>query len=155
MCGKRGRHGLRRGGLPPACEEGRAREDLRFVRSARVVTMSQTAAARIGDAAASFIESKATASVAAAAGALAAAIGSFALSVALKLLWPALPFIDRVGVVFLLALVLALGVSLLSAPQPNKDFIRTDDVAYATAPSFNLGALGVIAILTALYTLFW
>ena len=89
------------------------------------------------------------------AGALAAAIGSFALSVALKLLWPALPFIDRVGVVFLLALVLALGVSLLSAPQPNKDFIRTDDVAYATAPSFNLGALGVIAILTALYTLFW
>jgi SSS family solute:Na+ symporter len=35
------------------------------------------------------------------------------------------------------------------------DLIRTDDVSYATPPSFNFGALGVIAILVALYTVFW
>src|SRR5690606_37893077 len=48
------------------------------------------------------------------AGALAAAIGSFALSIVLKLAWPALPFIARVGLVFLLALGLAVAVSLLT-----------------------------------------
>jgi SSS family solute:Na+ symporter len=89
------------------------------------------------------------------AGALAAAIGSFALSVALKLGWPSLPFIDRVGLVFLLALALAVIVSLATKPAPEKDVIRTDDVDYRTGPAFNIGAIAVLAILTALYALFW
>lgn len=89
------------------------------------------------------------------AGALAAAIGSFGLSIVLKMAWPALPFIDRVGLVFLLALALAVLVSLLTPSAPGKDFIRTDDVRYGTAFGFNIGALGVIAILTALYATFW
>jgi SSS family solute:Na+ symporter len=89
------------------------------------------------------------------AGALAAAIGSFGLSIVLKLAWPTLPFIDRVGLVFLLALALAVLVSLLTPSAPGKDFIRTDDVRYGTAFGFNIGALGVIAILTALYATFW
>lgn len=89
------------------------------------------------------------------AGALTAAIGSFLLSIVLKLAWPALPFIDRVGLVFLLALALAVIVSLLTPRAEGKDFIRTDDVNYRTDGIFNIGALGVIAILIALYTLFW
>ncbi len=89
------------------------------------------------------------------AGALTAAIGSFVLSVALKLAWPALPFIDRVGLVFMLSLLLAVGVSLATPATPARDLIRTDDVRYGTPISFNAGALGVIAILIALYTLFW
>jgi len=89
------------------------------------------------------------------AGALAAAIGSFVLSIVLKLAWPALPFIDRVGLVFLLALVLAVLVSLLKPARTGQDLIRTDDVHYATPMSFNIGGAGVIAILIALYTLFW
>ena len=91
------------------------------------------------------------------AGALAAAVGSFALSMALKLLWPALPFMDRVGLVFLLALALAVVVSLLStqARADAANLIRTDDVSYATPTSFNIGALGVTAILVALYATFW
>ncbi len=91
------------------------------------------------------------------AGALAAAVGSFVLSIALKLAWPALPFMDRVGLVFLLALVLAVVVSLLSPPARAEaaNRIRTDDVSYATPMSFNIGALGVTAILVALYATFW
>lgn len=89
------------------------------------------------------------------AGALAAAIGSFVLSIALKLAWPALPFIDRVGLVFLLALALAVVVSLATRAAPEKDIIRTDDVEYGTRVGFNIGAIGVLAILAALYTLFW
>lgn len=89
------------------------------------------------------------------AGALAAALGSFLLSVVLKLAWPALPFIDRVGLVFLLALALAVGVSLTTAAAPHKDVVRTDDVSFATPSTFNVGAIAVVAILVALYTLFW
>ena len=89
------------------------------------------------------------------AGALAAAIGSFVLSIVLKLAWPALPFIDRVGLVFLLALALAVVVSLATPHAPEKDIIQTRDVDYRTSGAFNIGAVAVLAILVALYTLFW
>ncbi len=89
------------------------------------------------------------------AGALAAAIGSFVLSIALKFAWPSLPFMDRVGLVFLLALVLAVVVSMLGKAAPEKDFIRTNDVSYATSAGFNFASLGVVAILVALYAAFW
>lgn len=90
------------------------------------------------------------------AGALAAAIGSFALSIVLKLAWPSLPFIDRVGLVFLLALALAAVVSLATKPQQaGSDLIRTDDVDYSTSAGFNVAAIGVVAILAALYAIFW
>jgi solute:Na+ symporter, SSS family len=89
------------------------------------------------------------------AGALAAAIGSFVLSIVLKFAWPSLPFMDRVGLVFLLALVLAVVVSMLGKAAPEKDFIRTNDVSYATSAGFNIASLGVVAILVALYAAFW
>ncbi|MCR6663126.1 MAG: sodium/sugar symporter [Luteimonas sp.] len=89
------------------------------------------------------------------AGALAAALGSFALSIVLKLAWPSLPFIDRVGLVFLLALGLGMLVSLASKPAEGRNRIRTEDVSYRTDGTFNAGAVAVVAILVALYAVFW
>mgnify|MGYP001189089069 CR=1 FL=1 len=89
------------------------------------------------------------------AGAIAAAVGSFALSIVLKLAWPSLPFMDRVGLVFLLALALAVAVSLMTRARGDANRIRTDDVDYRTTGAFNAGAMGVIAILIALYATFW
>ena len=89
------------------------------------------------------------------AGALAAALGSFVLSIVLKLAWPELPFIDRVGLVFLLALALAVVVSLLTRHAPEKDIIDTRNVDYTTGTVFNMGGIAVLAILAALYALFW
>ena len=89
------------------------------------------------------------------AGALAAAIGSFVLSLALKLLWPDLPFMDRIGLVFLLSFALATVVALATPASGARDRIRTDDVSYKTAPSFNVASLAVLAILVALYATFW
>jgi SSS family solute:Na+ symporter len=89
------------------------------------------------------------------AGAIAATVGSFALSIVLKLAWPSLPFMDRVGLVFLLALALAVIVSLATRSRGDANRIRTDDVSYATTGSFNFGAVGVIGILVALYAAFW
>jgi len=89
------------------------------------------------------------------AGALAAAVGSFVLSIALKLAWPELPFVNRVGVVFVLAALLAAVVSLATPSGEGRDRIRHDGVSYATAPAWNIAALAVLAILIALYAAFW
>jgi SSS family solute:Na+ symporter len=89
------------------------------------------------------------------AGAIAAALGSFGLSVLLKLFWPELPFMDRVGLVFLLALALAVIVSIARPAPASANRITAEGVSFATPPSFNIGAIGVVAILVALYATWW
>ena len=89
------------------------------------------------------------------AGAIAAALGSFGLSILLKLVWPELPFMDRVGLVFLLALALAVGVSIAFKARGDANRITSEGVSFATPSSFNVGAVGVIAILVALYAIWW
>jgi solute:Na+ symporter, SSS family len=88
-------------------------------------------------------------------GALAATVGSFVLSIALKTWWPELPFMDRMGLVFLLALALAIGLSLISPIAPQANRIQMGGVTFRTSQAFNVGAVGVIVILVALYTAWW
>jgi solute:Na+ symporter, SSS family len=90
-----------------------------------------------------------------AAGALVAAVGSAALSFALKMLWPALPFMDRVGLVFLACMAVAAVISL-AQPRPDAK-LRVDlkNIDYSTSAGFNAGAAVVVAILVALYALWW
>lgn len=65
------------------------------------------------------------------------------------------PFMDRMLVVFLLALFLAVVVSLLRPAGAGANRIRTDDVTFATSAPFNIAGLGVIMILIALYATWW
>lgn len=89
------------------------------------------------------------------AGAIAAAVASVALSWAFKLLWPALPFLDRMGVVFLAAATLAVAISLVTPMRAGSDTIETGDVDYRTSTGFNAGGIAVILILIALYATWW
>jgi len=89
-------------------------------------------------------------------GALVATIGSFALSILIKTLWPELPFMDRMGLVFVLALALAVAVSLLRPAQAREsNRIETHDVDYRTNAAFNIGAIGVVLVLIGLYAAWW
>ena len=88
-------------------------------------------------------------------GALSAAIGSFVLSIGLKTVAPSLPFMNRMGVVFILAIVLAVAVSLARPVAKAADTIVTRDINYRTSAGFNVGALGVTVILAALYAAWW
>jgi SSS family solute:Na+ symporter len=90
-----------------------------------------------------------------AASALTAAIASALLSFALKLVWPTLPFMDRVGVVFVTCLALAIGVSLLEKPSEVALRVELTGVDYSTSGGFKLAALAVTAILVGLYAAFW
>ena len=89
------------------------------------------------------------------AGALAAAISSVAFSYLLRTVWPQLPFMDRMGLVFLGSGVLAIGASLLRPAAAARSTIVTADISYRTSPGFNAGALGVIGVLIALYATWW
>ncbi|MNU39816.1 Sodium/glucose cotransporter [compost metagenome] len=93
------------------------------------------------------------------AGALTAAVGGVALS---GLLWQldrmdlfTLPFMNRVGLVFVVALIAAVVVSLLVPPKPGTLKIRLDGVSYRTSLGFNIAAVGVIIVLIAVYSIWW
>jgi SSS family solute:Na+ symporter len=89
------------------------------------------------------------------AGAIAAAVGSVALSWLGKSYWAELPFMDRMGLVFLASLVLAVIVSLLGPRRGETNLIVTKDVSYRTPASFNIASVGVILILIAFYATWW
>ena len=93
------------------------------------------------------------------AGALTAAIGGVALS---GFMWWldregifTLPFMNRVGVVFLVSLVAAIAVSLFSPPKEGTMQIKLDGVSYKTSLGFNIAGAGVIAFLIAVYAIWW
>ena len=88
-------------------------------------------------------------------GALVAAIASAGLSLALKMAWPSLPFIDRVGVVFLACMLIAVVLSLLQQRRDPALRVELQGIDYSTSGGFNVGALTVAAILIVLYTVWW
>jgi SSS family solute:Na+ symporter len=100
------------------------------------------------------------------AGAIVAAVTSVALSTIMKYTLPAAtlpqgandyltPFMNRMGVVFLVSLALAVTVSLATRQRSGTDTIDTTNVRYRTSAGFNVGALGVVLILVALYATWW
>ena len=62
---------------------------------------------------------------------------------------------NRMLVVFLAALVLAVIVSLVRPQAAAANRIETRGLDYATSGSFNIFGLGVILILIALYATWW
>ncbi|MEO8063745.1 MAG: sodium/sugar symporter [Pseudomonadota bacterium] len=88
-------------------------------------------------------------------GAMVAAIGSFVLSLALWLWWPELPFMNRVGLAFLLCTAVAVALSLME--KPSQAALRVDlrNIDYSTSVGFNAAALIIVGVLVALYAVWW
>jgi len=87
--------------------------------------------------------------------ALMAAVGSALLSFAFKVLWPELPFIDRVGLVFVLCGLLAVVVSLWQSGAKQSGAIDLSEIEFGTTQAFNLSAAIVSLVLIALYITWW
>ena len=88
-------------------------------------------------------------------GALAAAIGSAVFSLACYLYWPSLPFIDRVGLAFILCVIVGMLVSLMQSTGDHPDAIEYGDVDTSTSPGFNWASVVIILMLTGLYATWW
>jgi len=88
-------------------------------------------------------------------GALAIAIGSAVFSLAFKFAWPELPFIDRVGWVFVLCIVTGVVISMMEGAKAHPDAIEYKEVDTSTTSGFNLASLVIILMLTGLYAAWW
>jgi SSS family solute:Na+ symporter len=88
-------------------------------------------------------------------GALVAAIASVLLSLALRMAWPALPFMDRVGIVFLACLAIAVVLSLAQTRRDPALRVELKGVDYSTSTGFNIAALVITAILIGIYATWW
>ena len=88
--------------------------------------------------------------------ALIAAISSEVLYLLMKIYWPTLPFMDRVGVVFICCIAIAVIVSLLENKNTTSDLSSTiNGQLCVTTKGYNIVSLGVIAVLTGLYSTWW
>jgi SSS family solute:Na+ symporter len=88
-------------------------------------------------------------------GGLLAALGSFILSIVFRQFLPEIPFIDRVGIVFLLCVGVAVIVSLMEKKGVHENAVELSDVQFDTTKGFNIAAIAVVFILIAFYSAWW
>lgn len=88
-------------------------------------------------------------------GALAAALGTFIYSLAFKLGFPDIPFLDRMGYVFLLCLLtIWIFAKIENKSDPDK-VIKIEPGMFKTTSQFKWGAALIIIILIILYAIWW
>jgi len=67
-----------------------------------------------------------------------------------------MPFLDSMAVVFILLLVIMVVITLLDPKTKNAQrIIEVDKTLFRCSPSFVVGSVLILGILTALYTAFW
>lgn len=90
-----------------------------------------------------------------AAAALAGALLTIPVSTVLKFAFPALPFLDRMSVTFVLIIVVMVAMSLLSRQPANESLAPVKASMFRVSNGFLVGSFIIIGVLTALYTIFW
>lgn len=87
--------------------------------------------------------------------ALWAVILSIPLSMLIKFLAPAFPFMNRMGLVFLVISAIIIAISLFENKGADKKAIRHEQGLFATSTSFNIMAIVITGLLAVIYALFW
>jgi SSS family solute:Na+ symporter len=88
--------------------------------------------------------------------ALVGAALSIPLSVVLKIAFPLLPFLDRMGIVFLVLAALMIIISLVEGKgKDHPNSIEIDADLFKTSTGFKIGAILIAGIIAGLYTIFW
>jgi len=87
--------------------------------------------------------------------ALWAAILTIPCSFLLKWLLPVLPFLDRMGIVFVILCGVMVAISLMEGSGKDPKAIEFRTKLFHTGTVFNIGSIGICAILSVLYFLFW
>ncbi len=88
-------------------------------------------------------------------GALVAAVGSLIFSTLYRVFLPQIPFMNRIGYVFLICLALMVTVSLADKRKPQTSTIDVSGINFSTGAAYNIAAVLIVAILVALYAVAW
>jgi solute:Na+ symporter, SSS family len=87
--------------------------------------------------------------------AMGVAIMTVPLAILFKVLWPAMPFMDQMGVIFLILCGFAIVASLAGSRTDHPRAIVLNRALFRTSSAFNIGAIGIMIIFAALYIIFW
>ena len=88
--------------------------------------------------------------------ALVTAVLSIPLSAIAKVLLPSIPFLNRMGYVFLFSVLLIVAISLIEGKgRDDAKAIRVGDVSRGKDPVFLVSAFAILGVTTALYLAFW
>ncbi|WP_439882559.1 sodium/sugar symporter [Pontibacter sp. MBLB2868] len=90
--------------------------------------------------------------------ALATAIASVPFSIIVDLVFPAMPFLDQMGVVFLLLTTLIIVYSLFENKVKGtvpENYVRIEKHLFKTDTIFNVAAMFIVLVTAAIYIIFW
>ncbi len=87
--------------------------------------------------------------------ALTAVILAIPLSAAFKFMASALPFMDRMGICFLIIAAIMVAISLWENKQADKRAIVFEKGLFKTSPIFNIAAVVIMGLLAVIYAIFW
>jgi len=87
--------------------------------------------------------------------ALTVVILAIPLSAGIKIFFPDFPFIDRMGICFLILSALLIFISLYQNKKDDKNAISVHPSTFKTGPVFNIISLIVIGMLAVIYAVFW
>jgi len=87
--------------------------------------------------------------------ALWSAIASVPLSILVDFMFPEVPFLNQMGIVFLLLSALIVSISIYESKRDSPKAIVFGVDLFKTGPVFNIASMGIILILGLLYTMFW
>ncbi len=88
-------------------------------------------------------------------GVLAAIIVAIPLSLGLKAMLPDLPFLDRMGISFLILSTIIILTSLFTSQHNSEKAVELDKGLFSTSTTFNLASILIVGILAVIYTVFW
>jgi len=88
-------------------------------------------------------------------GALLAAIGTFVFSAAMKIAFPALPWMDRMMIVFLLCVLTIVVTAMAERKGISEKAVTITPGLFKTSRSFNIISVVIMAILVTFYILWW
>jgi SSS family solute:Na+ symporter len=84
-----------------------------------------------------------------------AALLTIPLSLGFKLLLPQLAFLNRMGLVFVALSLVVIAITLSEKNERDPKAIEIDSKTFQTDRTFNIGAIGVLGVVVALYLVFW
>lgn len=87
--------------------------------------------------------------------ALIAALVTIPLSAGMKFLLPSVPFIDRMGIAFLVLVIMMVVISLARPSTIEHEDASATKAAHETGIDYKIGAVIICGLLAALYTIFW
>ena len=88
-------------------------------------------------------------------GGLIAVVSSVVISLIWPLIFPDMPFMNRVGYVFLISLALGAISSFLQKPHGEDKVVDLAGLSFVTDRTFNIGAVIIVVLLIAFYGYWW